>query len=113
MHFGRDRHIRMGVRQLNWLRLEHYKRAAFVSHRWRTLIFRALFCEGGLPHQGRALVFQRLSALSRASRGTRHATRCWVSGRARQAARKTLLARMHYRAAMTGGVLPHLSVERA
>lgn len=55
---------------------------------------------------------QRLVSLSRSSRGTRHGTRCWVSGRARQVSRRTHLARMHYRSALSGGFLPSLGIYR-
>lgn len=76
MHFNRDTYIRMGARQLNWLRLEHYKRVAFSLLRWRTMLFRFIVGGAGISSRAQIFAHQRLVSLSRASRGTRHSTRC-------------------------------------
>jgi ribosomal protein S14 len=112
MHFNRDHHLRLGSRQLNLLRFEHYKRVVYSTQNWRTLILRFILRDEGLSFRLRALSYHRLNSLTKASRGTRHSSRCWVSGRARQVSRKVFLARMHYRAALSGGFLPHLGIKR-
>lgn len=112
MHFNRDLHIRMGARQLNWLRFEHYKRVTFSLLRWRTLLYRFIFNDVSLSPRSQVFAYQKLVSFSKFSRGTRHSTRCWVSGRARQTSRRTHLARMHYRAALSGGFLPSMGILR-
>ena len=76
MHFNRDQHLRMGTRQLNWLRFEHFKRSVFFSVRWRTFVLVFLTREQSLYPRARVLARQHLTKLSKASRGTRHTTRC-------------------------------------
>ena len=113
MHFNRDSHLRSGVRKLNWLRLEHYKRVCFVLNQWRYLILRSITRDSGLTLSARSVARQHLAKLPASTRSTKHTTRCWVSGRARQTTRRFLLARMHYRAALSEAHLPHVTLRRS
>lgn len=113
MHFNRDSHLRLGARKLNWLRFEHYKRVCSVLAVWRYLVLRAVTRDSGITLSSRGVARQLLAGLPAYSRSTKHSTRCWVSGRARQTSRKFLLARMHYRAALSEAHLPHVTLRRS
>jgi hypothetical protein len=112
MHFQRAQQVKLGVRQLNWLRLTQLHKVLGLRSKLQRLIFRAGKRDAGL--QPLRWVFsqtrQRVSA--RTQRLERATSRCFVSGRSRQVQRQTQLARMHYRAAFTAGLLPSVFLRR-
>jgi len=112
MTVARDAYLALAVRKQNLLRLEHKRRTAAASVTLRRLLLRALLREASLSLFTKTLVAQRLHALSTWSRVTKHRTRCLSTGRARQARRRHLLARMQLQSLHAEGMLPSLQHSR-
>jgi ribosomal protein S14 len=108
----RDQRLRVGVRQVNWLRREHLRRVLYVMLRWRSVVAKVLSRDAGMSPLARVQGALGGAMLPRQARLTQHKTRCRVSGRSRQVCRRTLLARMHYRAALYDGLLPGVFLQR-
>lgn len=105
MQTGRDRYIKLGVRQQNTLRLEQLRRVRSLRFLLRRALLRCLGRDAGLAQTQRLWTQRTFSQLPRASVTTRHNTRCRLSGRARQAFRDTQLARMQFRQQFAEGRL--------
>lgn len=101
----RDRHLRLGTRQQNWLRLEQLRRSSFLRNLLYRAVLRSLERDAGLARRQRLWQQRRRELLARASTITRHNTRCRFSGRPRQAFRDVQLARMQFRQLFAEGRL--------
>jgi ribosomal protein S14 len=109
----RDSHLRLGMRQTLWLRREQTHRQRFLRELLFRWFLRALTRDAGLPACGRVIAAQRRHQLSRVAAVTRHRTRCFYSGRARQVPRLLCAARMHFRTLAREGQLAGLAPQRA
>lgn len=112
MTLARDARLALAVRKQNLLRLEHYKRTVAATQAFRRLILRALLRDEGLEDLHKGVLNQRLHSLAAYGRGTKHRTRCANTGRARQARRKHLLARMQLQSLHAEGMLPSIQHAR-
>lgn len=97
MHSLRDTHLQLGVRQQTWLRREHWKRVCFSLTIFRRMLLGSLQADGGVTRLQQSELRAKVSRLPRCGSYIQQNTRCRVSGRARQVARCTGVARMHMR----------------
>lgn len=112
MSFSRDFKIKLAVRKTNLLRLEYYKRVKSEKVETSKIFIKSLIRDDGLELANKSILKQKLHTYSTWERVTKHRSRCWTSGRARQVQRSSLLSRMHLRSHMSEGLLPTLQLRR-
>lgn len=101
----RDQHLRLGIRQQNWLRLEQLRRLSAARLVFLRVILRSLAREASLTRKQQLWRGRWFDFLPRATQRTKATTRCRYSGRTRQAFRDTQLARMQFRLFFSEGRL--------
>ncbi len=105
MNTLRDSLLTLGVRQRNWIRLEHWKRASSVSQIIQRVVLNSLEADHGLSRVQKTHVRSLRAALTQRGSQTKHTTRCRLSGRSHQALRDIQLSRMQSKQLMWEGRL--------
>lgn len=113
MFLARDKHLDLGQRQTALLRLEHYKRICSAKRSKQRTLLKALYSDAGVELENKPFVKHKLQSFSIWEKSTKSRSRCWQSGKSRQVKRNILLSRMHFKDAMSEGVLTGIRLQRS